>query len=177
MTTAGPRATTHRRLDRDGIPLTRRVADVAIAATPLAVGAASAALTMNGLRLWYRTIRRPSWNPPNQVFGPVWTTLYLLMGVALVQVVRSEEDRLARQLGLVLFAVQLVLNFGWSWIFFTNHDLFGALVEILALWLAIAATIAAFARVRPSAAALLLPYLAWTTFATVLTGAIWRMNR
>ena len=111
------------------------------------------------------------------MFGPVWTTLYAMMGVALVQVVRSEEDRVARQVGLGLFVLQLVLNFGWSWIFFVNHDLFGALVEILALWLAIAATIASFAAVRRSAAALLVPYLAWTTFATALTAAIWSLNR
>ncbi len=155
----------------------RRLADAAVVATPLLVGGLSSALTMDGLRVWYRTIRRPAWNPPDWVFGPVWTTLYLMMGVALVQVVRSEEDRAARQLGLGLFALQLVLNFGWSWIFFANHDLGGALVEILALWLAIAATIAAFATVRRSAAALLLPYLAWTTFATALTAAIWSLNR
>jgi translocator protein len=155
----------------------RRFADAAIVATPLLVGGASGALTTDGLRAWYPTIRRPDWNPPGWVFGPVWTTLYLMMGVALVQVVRSEEDRLARQVGLGLFALQLVLNFGWSWIFFVNHDLGGALVEILALWLAIAATVAAFASVRPSAAGLLLPYLAWTTFAAVLTATIWRLNR
>jgi translocator protein len=155
----------------------RRLTDAVIIATPLAVGGVSSILTMDGLRLWYRTIERPDWNPPNWVFGPVWTTLYLMMGLALVQVVRSDRDRLARQIGLGLFALQLLLNFGWSWIFFTNHDLGGALIEILALWLAIAATIAAFALVRRSAAALLVPYLAWTTFAAILTAAIWQMNR
>jgi translocator protein len=155
----------------------RRLTDAVIIATPLAVGGLSSILTMDGLRLWYRTIERPDWNPPNWVFGPVWTTLYLMMGLALVQVVRSDRDRLARQIGLGLFALQLLLNFGWSWIFFTNHDLGGALIEILALWLAIAATIAAFALVRRSAAALLVPYLAWTTFAAILTAAIWQMNR
>ena len=100
-----------------------------------------------------------------------------MMGVALVQVVRSDRDRVARQIGLGLFALQLVLNFGWSWIFFTNHDLGGALLEIVALLFAIAATIAVFARVRRSAAALLVPYLAWTAFATVLTAKIWQLNR
>jgi tryptophan-rich sensory protein len=155
----------------------RRVTDVALVATPLVVGGASSLFTMDGLRVWYRTIERPAWNPPDWVFGPVWTTLYVMMGIALVQVVRSDGDRVARQVGIGLFGLQLVLNFGWSWIFFTNHDLGGALLEILALWLAIAATIAAFARVRRSAAALLVPYLAWTTFATVLTATIWRLNR
>jgi translocator protein len=154
-----------------------RAADVALGATPLVVGGLSSVFTLDGLRVWYRTLRRPAWNPPDQVFGPVWTTLYVCMGIALVQVVRSDQDRIARQAGLALFALQLVLNAGWSWIFFVNHDLFGALVEILALWLAIAATIVTFARVRPSAAGLLVPYLAWVTFATALTAAIWRLNR
>jgi tryptophan-rich sensory protein len=99
------------------------------------------------------------------------------MGIALVQVVRSDRDRIARQAGLGLFVVQLVLNFGWSWIFFVNHDLSGALIEVIALWLAIAATIVAFGRVRTSAAVLLVPYLAWVTFAAALTAAIWRLNR
>jgi tryptophan-rich sensory protein len=155
----------------------RRLPDAAIVATPVVVGGLSGLLTTGAIRGWYRTIERPGWNPPDWVFGPVWTTLYVMMGVALVQVVRSDGDRTARRVGLGLFGLQHALNFGWSWIFFVNHDLGGALVEILALWLAIAATIAAFATVRRSAAALLVPYLAWTTFATVLTAAIWRLNR
>ena len=160
----------------------RRLTDAAIVATPLVAGGISSVFTMDGLRVWYRTIERPEWNPPDWVFGPVWTTLYLLMGVALLQVVRADRSRAAqartaRRVGLGLFAIQLALNFAWSWIFFTNHDLFGALVEILALWLAIVATIVAFGRVRTSAAALLVPYLAWTSFATLLTATIWSLNR
>ena len=155
----------------------RRLTDLAIVATPVVVGGLSSVFTVDGLRVWYRTLERPDWNPPDWVFGPVWTTLYVLMGVALLQVVRSDRARAARRVGLGLFALQLVLNFAWSWIFFTNHDLFGALVEILALWLAIAATIAAFWQVRRSAAALLVPYLAWTSFATILTATIWSLNR
>lgn len=155
----------------------RRFADAAIVATPVLVGGLSGLLTTGAIRGWYRTIETPSWNPPDWVFGPVWTTLYLMMGVALVRVVRSERRATARTAGLGLFALQLVLNFGWSWIFFVNHDLGSALVEILALWLAIAATIVAFAAVRRSAAALLVPYLTWTTFATILTATIWRLNR
>ncbi|MDF2733902.1 MAG: TspO and like protein [Chloroflexota bacterium] len=153
------------------------LAKIAIGVMPLAVGVCSSLLTQEGLRVWYRTIERPSWNPPDWVFGPVWTTLYVMMGIALVQVVGSERDRVARQVGLGLFAVQLILNFGWSWIFFMNHDLFGALVEIIALWLAVAATAAAFSATRRSAGVLLLPYLAWVSFATLLTASIWRLNR
>ena len=150
---------------------------MAIAATPLVVGGISSIFTMDGLRVWYRTLDRPDWNPPDWVFGPVWTTLYVMMGIALVQVVRTDGRRTARRAGIALFAIQLVLNFGWSWIFFTRHDLGAAVLEILALWLVIVATIAAFARIRPTAAALLVPYLAWVTFATVLTAEIWRRNR
>jgi translocator protein len=157
----------------------RRLTDVAIGATPLLVGGISSAVTIDGLRVWYRTIERPDWNPPDWVFGPVWTTLYVMMGVALVQVVRTDRRGalVARRAGLGLFALQLLLNFGWSWIFFVNHDLMGALLEILALWLAIAATLVAFARVRTAAGLLLVPYLGWVTFATALTAAIWRANR
>ena len=162
---------------RQGSSIGRRLTNVAIGAIPLAVGLAGSLATQEGLRVWYRTIERPDWNPPDWVFGPVWTTLYVMMGIALVQVVGAERDRVARQVGLGLFVVQLILNFGWSWIFFVNHDLFGALVEIIALWLAIAATAVAFAATRRSAGLLLVPYLAWVSFATVLTAAIWRLNR
>lgn len=155
----------------------RRVTDLAIVVTPLIVGTTSSVFTIDGLRVWYRTIERPDWNPPDWVFGPVWTTLYVMMGIALVQVVRSDRNRTVRRIGIGLFGLQLVLNFGWSWIFFTRHDLGAALAEILALWLTIAATVVAFAAVRRSAAALLVPYLAWTTFATILTASIWQLNR
>jgi benzodiazapine receptor len=153
------------------------LANIAIGAFPLAVGACSSYFTRDGIRSWYRTIERPAWNPPDGVFGPVWTGLYAMMGAALVQIVRSDRTTMTRRIGLGLFAVQLVLNFGWSWIFFVNHDLRGALIEIFALWLAIAATIATFAATRRSAGLLLVPYLAWVSFATVLTGTIWQMNR
>jgi tryptophan-rich sensory protein len=154
-----------------------RLADLAIVATPVVGGGICGFFTFDAIRGWYRTLVKPAWNPPDWVFGPVWTTLYLMMGIALVQVVRADRDVAARQVAAGLFGVQLALNFGWSWVFFANHDLGAALVEIVALWLAIAVTIAAFATIRRSAAALLVPYLAWTTFATVLTASIWRLNR
>jgi tryptophan-rich sensory protein len=155
----------------------RRIADAALLATPLVVGGISGLLTSDAIRGWYRTLERPDWNPPDWVFGPVWTTLYAMMGVALVKVVRSEARRDERSLALALFAIQLVLNFGWSWIFFVQHDLGLAFAEIVVLWLAIAATAGAFARVRPTAGALLLPYLGWVSFAMVLSGTIWQRNR
>ncbi|HEY7132555.1 MAG TPA: TspO/MBR family protein, partial [Candidatus Limnocylindrales bacterium] len=154
----------------------RAATDAAIVATPLVVGAVGGLQTANAVRTWYRTLDRPAWNPPDRVFGPVWTALYATMGVSCRLVVRSPTTRERRALALALFATQLALNFGWSWIFFVRHALGPAVLEILALWVAIALTIAAFARVRGSAGALLLPYLAWVTFASVLTVSIWRRN-
>ena len=171
------------RLD-DLLPARRRttagrgLANLAIGSLPLLAGGLSGLTTVDGVRTWYRTLDRPSWNPPDRVFGPVWTTLYALMGVALVRVVRASGPRSEpiRRIGLGLFAAQLALNGAWSWIFFSRHEIGLALAEILVLWLAIVATIGAFASVRPSAAALLLPYLAWVSFATILTAEIWRRN-
>lgn len=158
-------------------PWRRRLADLAIIATPLVVGGISGLLTSGQIATWYRTLERPDWNPPDGVFGPVWTALYLGMGVALRMVVRSDAAERDRALAVGLFALQLALNFGWSWIFFVEHELGLAVVEIVALWLAIAATAAAFVRIRPAAGALLLPYLAWVTFATALSAAVWQLNR
>jgi translocator protein len=154
-----------------------RFEDAALVAAPLVVGGISGLLTSGQIATWYRTLERPDWNPPDWVFGPVWTTLYLVMGVALRSVVRSPSPSGARALAVGLFALQLALNFGWSWIFFVEHQLGLALIEIVGLWLAIAATAVAFARIGNIAGALLLPYLAWVTFATALTAAIWQLNR
>jgi benzodiazapine receptor len=154
-----------------------RLVDAAVLAAPVVVGGLSGVSTIDGVRGWYRTLEKPSWNPPDWVFGPVWTLLYVAMGVALVKVWRSDLRRGEVRLALVLFAFQLVLNFGWSWIFFSLHAIGPAFVEIVALLIAILATLAAFARVKPSAAALLAPYLGWVSFATVLNATIWQLNR
>jgi translocator protein len=154
-----------------------RLVDFAIGAMPVAVGAISGALTAPAIRTWYRRLERPRWNPPDGVFGPVWTALYASMGIALVRVVRSDGHADERRLAIGLFGLQLALNFGWSWIFFVEHDIGLALAEIVLLWLAIAATTVAFGRLVPAAGALFVPYLAWVTFATALNAAIWRLNR
>ena len=169
----------------DALPATRRstarrgLENVAIGTLPLIVGGVSGLATLGSVRGWYRTLDRPRWNPPDGLFGPVWTGLYGLMGASLVRVVRATEPSGAttRRIALGLFAGQLALNGAWSWIFFSRHAVGAALAEILVLWLAIVATIASFAAIRPSAAALLVPYLAWVTFATALTAEIWRRNR
>jgi len=155
----------------------QRLADLAVGATPLAVGAISGALAAPSIRSWYRALDRPSWNPPDAVFGPVWTSLYATMGIALVRVVRARGAAAERRLALGFFGLQLALNFGWSWIFFVEHEIGLAAAEILVLWLAIVATAVSFGRLSPAAGALLLPYLGWVTFATALNVAIWRRNR
>lgn len=123
---------------------------------------------------WYDSLTKPSFNPPSWVFGPVWTTLYALMAVAAWRVWRSADRR--RRAALTLFAVQLVLNAAWSPLFFGAHRAGWALVDLCALWLALVATIASFARIDRLATALLVPYLGWVTFAGVLNAEIVRLN-
>lgn len=130
--------------------------------------------TVRGLREWYPSLRKPNWNPPNAVFGPVWSALYLAMAVAVWLVWRSGNDG---ALPLGLFAVQLALNVGWSVVFFGRRNVIGAAVAIVGLWLAIAATLAVFWSIDPVAGALFVPYLGWVTFASFLNGAIVRLNR
>ena len=134
-----------------------------------------AAVTTPEVSGWYRTIVKPSWNPPDQIFGPVWTTLFLMMAVA-AWLVWKQRGLRAAATPLSLFAVQLLLNIAWSWIFFGMHQPGWAFVEIVFLWLAIAATMMAFFRRSPIAGWLLVPYLAWVSFASVLNFVIWRLN-
>ena len=124
---------------------------------------------------FYAQLDRPSWSPPSWLFGPVWTTLYVLMGIA-AWLVWRERHRMDVRPALLTFVVQLVLNALWSWIFFAWRMGGLALAEILVLAAAIVATIVLFRRVRPLAGALLLPYLAWVLFATALTLSLWRAN-
>jgi translocator protein len=133
-----------------------------------------AAWTNLSLGDWYVTLAKPSWNPPNWVFGPIWTTLYVGMAIAAWLVWRRRG--LDSWLPLLLFGVQLVLNAAWSALFFGLRNPGMAFEDIILLWLAILATVVAFGHVSTSAAALLLPYLAWVSFATALNWAIWRMN-
>lgn len=121
---------------------------------------------------WYATLIRPDIAPPNWVFGPVWTTLFFLMGVALFLVWRRGGTAVA----YVAFGFQLALNILWSFIFFGAHNLGGALIEIALLWIAIAATIWAFAKKSKTAAWLLVPYLLWVSFASYLNFMFWTLN-
>jgi tryptophan-rich sensory protein len=124
---------------------------------------------------FYRQLAQPSWAPPSSVFGPVWSLLYALMGIAAWLVWREGGWR--RQRGaLGLFVLQLAVNALWSWLFFGWHRGALAFADIVLLWLLIVATVIGFWRVRPLAGALLLPYLAWVGFATALNYAVWHLN-
>lgn len=125
---------------------------------------------------WYARLQKPSWTPPNRLFAPVWIVLYTMMAVAGWLVWKAGELS-GTETPLVLFAVQLFLNGIWSWLFFGLHRPDLAFADIVALWLAIAATIVSFWDVSAIAGMLLLPYFAWVSFALVLNLSIWRSNR
>ena len=124
---------------------------------------------------FYEQLDRPAWAPPPSLFGPVWSALYLLQGIAAWLVWRARGFGGARA-ALALFGVQLAANALWTWLFFAWRQGALAFAEVLALWALILATMVAFWRVRPLAGALLLPYLAWAGFPAALTWAVWRLN-
>jgi tryptophan-rich sensory protein len=140
-------------------------------------GGLGAIATRDGLKDWYPSLEKPSFNPPGSVFGPVWTTLYLMMGIAEYIVSQHDGDKEVKQQAQSLFALQLGMNVGWSFLFFKLRSPLAALIELIVLLGAIIATIAAFARISRLATALLVPYLLWSTFAAILNASIWRLNR
>lgn len=141
-----------------------------------AVAGISGSWTASQIPGWYRTLRRPSYAPPNWIFGPVWTLLYALMAIAAWRVWLAPPS-VFRTLGLVLFLAQLALNFAWSWIFFRRHAIGAALCELAFLWAFIGVTTLFFAWVAPVSAGLMAPYWAWVTFAMVLNTGFWRLNQ
>lgn len=141
----------------------------------LAAGGVGAALTTSEIGGWYQTIVKPSWNPPAWIFGPVWTTLYILMGIAAWLVWLRSDNRQVR-LPLIWFAIQLVLNFAWSPVFFRMHAMGLAFAVLVALWIAIATTMYLFFQRSTVAGLLLVPYLVWVSFAGVLNFTLWQLN-
>lgn len=124
---------------------------------------------------WYAALKKPPWNPPNWIFGPVWSALYTMMAVAAWLVWRRGGFKL-NQLPLSLFLTQLLLNALWSWLFFGLKNPALAFVEIVLLWIAIGGTITSFWPRQRAAAWLLVPYLAWVSFAAVLNFTLWQLN-
>jgi translocator protein len=143
---------------------------------PLLVGAISGFFTTSGVNGWYAVANKPWFNPPNWIFAPVWTTLYALMGIALFLVWRSDADKAIKQTAIALFAIQLTLNFFWSIIFFKLQQPGWAFAEIILMWVMILLTILWFGKVSPTAAWLLVPYICWVSFASVLNYSIWQLN-
>jgi len=139
-----------------------------------AAAALGSVFTARSVGDWYSDLAKPAWTPPSGIFGPVWSLLYLMMGVAAWLVWRKAGP--GATLALALFGVQLALNVAWSALFFGLRSPGAAFAEILALWVLILATLIAFLRVTPAAGYLLVPYQAWVTFAAALNFAIWRMN-
>lgn len=143
---------------------------------PLIIGAVSGFFTSEAVTGWYAGIQKPSFNPPNGIFAPVWTTLYILMGIALYLVWKQERNTKIWRQALFLFGLQLFLNFCWSLIFFKLEQPGWALVEIVCLWISILLTIIWFLKLSKVAAWLLVPYLCWVSFAALLNYEIWRLN-
>jgi translocator protein len=135
----------------------------------LAVGGGAGYLTSSSVLTWFPSLAKPSFNPPAWLFAPVWTTLYIMMAVAAWLV-------WLRKGSLVLFYVQLALNFAWSLLFFGLHSPAMALIDIAAMWIAILLTLLGFWKVAARAGWLLVPYLAWVSFASVLNASIWWLN-
>ncbi len=149
-----------------------------VVVTCLAIGYFSGIVTRSAISDWYPTLVKPSFNPPNWVFAPVWSLLYIMMGVAAGLVWdRIDNDRETVKRALVIFAVQLALNALWSYLFFGLHNPMLAGLEIIVLWLMIYETYVQFDKINKIAGYLLLPYLAWVSFAAVLNASIWWLNR
>lgn len=141
----------------------------------LAVSGAGGAVTSTSVGTWYQTLEKPAFNPPDWVFAPVWTGLYLMMAVAGWRVWRAPASR-RRRVALAAFGVQLALNLAWSFLFFGFQRIGAALVEIVALLAAIGFTTRAFWRVDRAAGALFVPYLLWVAYATALNAMLWILN-
>lgn len=143
---------------------------------PLVTGSLSGLANVGSLNEWYVQLNKPSFNPPGYLFGPVWTVLYLLMGVSLYLVWKSPDTKL-RDYALIAFGIQMVLNFAWSFIFFYFHQPGWALVDIIALWFSILIMTLVFYRISPISSLIQIPYLLWVSFASVLNASIWLLNK
>jgi benzodiazapine receptor len=132
--------------------------------------------TVPSIPTWYRKLKKPSFAPPNRIFGPVWITLYTLMGISLYLVLRVGLGNHHVQIGLGIFGIQLVLNVIWSFVFFGRKSLLGGLVVIGVLWIAILLTIISFVKVSLLAGLLMVPYISWSSFAALLNYSILKLN-
>ena len=140
-------------------------------------GVIGSLFTVRSIPGWYKNLRKPPYTPPNRAFGPVWITLYLLMGISVFFIWRQLNVTDAALSAFTLFWVQLLINILWSVVFFGEKSIVGGLLLIVILWLLILATIMASFKVSAVAGALLIPYIVWVSIATYLNAGIWRLNR
>ncbi|MFA6296946.1 MAG: TspO/MBR family protein [Candidatus Paceibacterota bacterium] len=140
------------------------------------IGSIGSIFTISSIGRWYTTLARPELAPPNWIFGPVWTTLFALMGIASFLVWQKGLENKKVRTALVLFIIQFTLNILWSFVFFWLHNPGGAFIEIIFLWIAIFATIISFFKVSKCAGYLLIPYILWVSFAGYLNYMIWVLN-
>ncbi|MBE6506526.1 MAG: tryptophan-rich sensory protein [Methanocorpusculum parvum] len=143
----------------------------------LAAGMLGSLVTMPAVEsMWFIDLNKPVFQPPNWLFAPVWTILYILMGVAAGIVFVKSKDHMMKKTALILFAVQLVLNILWSFLFFGAQMLLGAAVDIVLLWAVLLTTTISFFKVSRAAGWMMIPYILWVTFATILTITLFVMN-
>ena len=142
---------------------------------PLTLGAFAGTFTADAIPGWYESLNRPSFNPPDNLFGPVWTTLYILLGISLFLVWKQDKSK-ERNLAILTFLIQLTLNIIWSFIFFYFNRIGFALAEIILLWLSIIVMLIQFYRIKPLAAFINIPYLLWVSFASILNAGYYLLN-
>lgn len=142
---------------------------------PLALGAIAGRFTSQAVPEWYSTLNRPSFSPPNWIFGPVWTVLYILLGTTLFLIWKQTPSK-ERNNALWIFSIQMFLNFIWSFVFFYFNQIGLALIVIILLWICILFMLISFYKIKPWAAYLNIPYLLWVTFASVLNSAFYILN-
>jgi translocator protein len=141
----------------------------------IVIGSLPSVISTDALRTWYPNISKPSWNPPNYLFGPVWSILFTMMGIALWQIIYSEHA--LRKHALTVFVIQFALNLIWTILFFAMQSPGLAFIEIIIFWMSILYTIILFMRIKKSAGLLLVPYACWVGFAAVLNCTIWWLNK
>lgn len=144
---------------------------------PLSFGVLGGMITIKSVKTWYPGIQKPSFNPPNWLFGPVWSTLFIIIGISayLIWIKRKQVAHFPRT--VALYFIQLILNLGWSFLFFYNHLIGAALIEIVALLVAILVNAIVFYKIDKTAGLLFIPYFLWVSFATFLTYNIFILNQ
>ena len=142
---------------------------------PIGVGGIAGMFTTEAIPGWYASLVQPSFNPPNWVFGPVWTTLYIIMGISLYLIWKMDAGKQRNQ-AILVFMLQLLLNFCWSFFFFYFKMIGVALIDIVALWIMIVVMLFRFYKLKPISAYINIPYLLWVTFATALNTAYFFLN-